>query len=150
MKLRITRPTVKHLFYVYWVMFVQVLHFIVLSLSLDWCFKFIKISYVMSCQAYQMIVGLYWMNSVVIHTCTRTHSDFTCRYHHNYFWPSYKSYKETYEGSWLFFLITVDNIFVQSGEVASRQTRSKTYSDITGVFDKKSNSMAWSLIVKCM
>lgn len=102
MKLRITRPTVKHLFYVYWVMFVQVLHFIVLSLSLDWCFKFIKISYVMSCQAYQMIVGLYWMNSVVIHTCARTHSDFTCRYHHNYFWPSYKSYKETYEGSWLF------------------------------------------------
>lgn len=49
-----------------------------------------------------------------------------------------------------FFFITVDNIFVQSGEVASRQTRSKTYSDITGVFDKKSNSMAWSLIVKCM
>lgn len=49
-----------------------------------------------------------------------------------------------------FFFITVDNIFVQSGEVASRQTRSKTYSDITGVFDKKSNSMAWSLIAKCM
>lgn len=49
-----------------------------------------------------------------------------------------------------FFFITVDNIFVQSGEVASRQTRCKTYSDITGVFDKKSNSMAWSLIAKCM
>lgn len=40
------------------------------------------------------------------------------------------------------FLITVDNIFVHCGEVASRQTRSKTYSDITGVFGTKSNSMA--------
>lgn len=49
-----------------------------------------------------------------------------------------------------FFFITVDNIFVQSGEVGSHQTRSKTYSDITGVFGTRSNLMAWSLIAKCM